>query len=145
MSAERDGQPPGAPSSNLISEGKDGIGDYLPASRLASMYVWSQHYRREKTRHSHCSRLYSLHTLIVCPLLWLPMKSFLDSRSFPLPGARWCQRKWLNMAKLKVMTFTRLPRTLPETVQSIGKGISIIYRVIRPCPKEWHRVPWLPS
>lgn len=26
--------------------------------------------------------------------------------------------------------------TLPETVQSIGKGISIIYPVIRPCPKE---------
>ena len=40
------------------------------------------------------------------------------------------------MAKLKVMTFTRLPRTLLETVQSIGKDIYIIFPVIRPCPKE---------
>lgn len=41
-----------------------------------------------------------------------------------------------DVAKPKVMTFTRLPRTLPETVHSIDNDVYIIFPTIRHDFKE---------
>lgn len=98
-------------------------------SRIPMISTLSLRKERSKTWHVNCSSVHSFHTFTMCPLLGCQriVSSIRDLFLYQVQDDVKEVFEGLAARKMrpssKVMTFTQLPRTLPEKMHSIDKDI----------------------